>query len=100
MKNSNPSDKFDFKMQFQTLYLSVSDWYWISIRSVSANMKKTLLVIYRIGRFWKWALSVFIGIGWYEKMVIGCTLIMINFQSLFLIDFKWWQLTDHELNVY
>ena len=25
---------------------------------------------------------------------------MINFQSSFLIDFKWWQLTDHELIMY
>ena len=35
MKNLNPTDKFDFKMQFQTLYLSVSDRYQIGIGSVS-----------------------------------------------------------------
>ena len=75
---------------------SASDQYQIGI----SRYEETLLLIYRIGRFWKWALSVFIVIGWYEKKVIGCTLIMTNFQSSFLIDLKWWQLTDHDLIMY
>ena len=51
MKNLNPSDKFDFKMQFQTLYLLVSDWYQIGIRLVLDQYQ--------------------IGIGQYEKNLIG-----------------------------
>ena len=47
----------------------------IGIGSVSADMKKSISVIYRIGRFKKWLLSVHIGIGRYEKKLIGCTLI-------------------------
>ena len=46
----------------------------IGIGSVSADMKKKLSVIYRIGRFKKWHLSVYIGIGRYEKKLIGRTL--------------------------
>ena len=46
----------------------------IGIGSVSADMKKILSVIYRIGRFEKWDLSVLIGIGQYEKKHIGRTL--------------------------
>ena len=46
----------------------------IGIGSVSADMKKILSVIYRIGRFKKWNLSVLIGIGRYEKKLIGRTL--------------------------
>ena len=46
----------------------------IGIGSVSADMKKILSVIYRIGRFEKWDLSVLIGIGRYEKKLIGRTL--------------------------
>ena len=46
----------------------------ISIGSVSADMKKRISVIYRIGRFEKWHLSVYIGIGRYEKKLIGRTL--------------------------
>ena len=37
-------------------------------------MKKILSVIYRIGRFEKWDLSVHIAIGRYEKKLIGRTL--------------------------
>ena len=55
MKNLDPSDKFDFKIQFQTLYLSVSDQYQIGIGSVSDRYhpiwKKTLLVIYGSANF-------------------------------------------------
>jgi len=47
----------------------------IGIESVSADMKKILSVIYRIGRFEKWDLSVLIGIGRYEKKLIGRTLL-------------------------
>ena len=47
----------------------------IGIGSVSADMKKKLSVIYRIGRFRKWNLSVYIGIGRYEKKLIGRTLV-------------------------
>ena len=47
----------------------------IGIGSVSADMKKILSAIYRIGRFEKWDLSVLIGIGRYEKKLIGRTLI-------------------------
>ena len=46
----------------------------IGIGSVSADMKKSISVIYRIGRFKKWLLSVHIGIGRYEKKLIGRTL--------------------------
>ena len=46
----------------------------IGIGSVSADMKKRISVIYRIGRFKKWHLSVYIGIGRYEKNLIGRTL--------------------------
>ena len=42
----------------------------IGIGSVSADMKKILSAIYRIGRFEKWDLSVLIGIGRYEKKLI------------------------------
>ena len=37
-------------------------------------MKKRISVIYRIGRLKKWHLSVHIGIGRYEKNLIGRTL--------------------------
>ena len=47
----------------------------IGIGSVSADMKKSISVFYRIGRFEKWNLSVHIGIGRYEKKLIGRTLI-------------------------
>ena len=46
----------------------------IGIGSVSADLKKSISVIYRIGRFKKWNLSVYIGIGRYEKKLIGRTL--------------------------
>ena len=46
----------------------------IGIGSVSANLKKRISVIFRIGRFKKWDLSVYIGIGRYEKKLIGRTL--------------------------
>ena len=46
----------------------------IGIGSVSADMKKRISVIYRIGRLKKWHLSVHIGIGRYEKNLIGRTL--------------------------
>ena len=46
----------------------------IGIGSVSADMKKSISVFYRIGRFEKWNLSVHIGIGRYEKKLIGRTL--------------------------
>ena len=49
-------------------------WYWCLSVSVSADMKKILSAIYRIGRFEKWDLSVLIGIGRYEKKLIGRTL--------------------------
>ena len=46
----------------------------IGIGSVSADVKKIISVFYRIGRFEKWNLSVHIGIGRYEKKLIGRTL--------------------------
>ena len=46
----------------------------IGIGSVSADMKKYISVIYRIGQFRKWDLSVLIGIGRYGKKLIGHTL--------------------------
>ena len=46
----------------------------IDLGSVSANLKKSISVIYWIGRFQKWDLSVYIGIGRYEKNLIGHTL--------------------------
>ena len=46
----------------------------IGIGSVSADMKKRISVIYRIGRLKKWHLLVHIGIGRYEKNLIGRTL--------------------------
>ena len=47
---------------------------FIGIGSVSADTKKKLSVIYRIGRFKKWHLLVCIGIGRYEKKLISRTL--------------------------
>ena len=47
----------------------------IGIGSESADMKKVLSVIYRIGQFEKGHLSVLIGIGRYEKKLIGRTLL-------------------------
>ena len=55
----------------------------IGIGSVSADMKKSLSVIYRIGRFKKWNLSVYIGIGRYEKKLIGRTLGSGNYHRVF-----------------
>ena len=49
----------------------------IGIGSVLADMKKKLSVIYRIGRFQKWYLSVYIGIGRYEKNLIRRTLLIV-----------------------
>ena len=49
----------------------------IGIGSVSADMKKRISVIYRIGQFGEWHLSVFIGIGRYEKKLIGRTLTIV-----------------------
>ena len=49
------------------------NYAYIGIGSVSADMKKRLSVMYRIGRFKKWHLSVDIGIGRYEKKLIGRT---------------------------
>ena len=46
----------------------------IGIRSVSADKKKRISVNYRIGRFKKHNKSVYIGIGRYEKKLIGRTL--------------------------
>ena len=53
----------------------------IGIGSVSADMKKILSAIYRNGRFEKWDLLVLIGIGRYEKKLIGCTLDIIHTHS-------------------
>ena len=47
----------------------------IGIGSESADMKKVLSEIYQIGRFEKGDLSVLIGIGRYEKKLIGRTLL-------------------------
>ena len=59
----------------------------IGIGSVSADMKKRISVIYRIGRFRKWHLSVYIGIGRYEKKLIGRTLTQINQAKGFIAFF-------------
>ena len=69
LKNLNPSKIFDSKMHciFLQISVSVSDRY-------RADMKKILSVIYRIGQFEKWDLSVLIGIGRYEKKLIDRTL--------------------------
>ena len=48
---------------------------FISIESVLADMNKSILVIYQIGQFKKGNLSVHIGIGRYEKNLIGFTLL-------------------------
>ena len=58
LKNLNPSKIFDSKMHC-IIFANIG----IGIGSVSADMKKILSVIYRIGRFKKWDLSVLIGIG-------------------------------------
>ena len=73
MKNLNPSKIFDSKMHC-IFFANIG----IGIGSVSADMKKILSVIYRIGRFEKWDLSVLIGIGRYEKKLIGRTLRPFN----------------------
>ena len=58
-------------------YIKNCVYIGIGIESVSADMKKILSVIYRIGQFKKWHLSVLIGIGRYEKKLIGRTLLMV-----------------------
>ena len=73
--NQFGAQKFSFKKSFMILM-------FIGIGSVSADMKKILSAIYRIGRFEKWDLSVLIGIGRYEKKLIGRTL----FQVLILCE--------------
>ena len=65
--NQFGAQKFSFKKPLMILM-------FIGIGSVSADMKKILSAIYRIGRFEKWDLSVLIGIGRYEKKFIGRTL--------------------------
>ena len=60
----------------------------IGIGSVSADMKKRISVIYRIGQFKKWLLSVHIGIGRYEKNLIGRTLFMIDKIRYYLLLVK------------
>ena len=45
-------------------------------------MKKILSAIYRIGRFENWDLSVHIGIGRYEKKLIGRTLKDTRFSKI------------------
>ena len=67
--NKFGAQKFSFKKPFKILM-----FIGIGIGSVSADMKKILSAIYRIGRFEKWDLSVLIGIGRYEKKLIGRTL--------------------------
>ena len=69
LKNLNLSNIFNLKFQFITLLISVS----VSDR-YRPIWKKPISVIYRIGRFKKWHLSVLIGIGRYEKKLIGRTL--------------------------
>ena len=67
--NQFGAQKFSFKKPLMILM-----FIGIGIGSVSADMKKILSAIYRIGRFEKWDLSVLIGIGRYEKKLIGRTL--------------------------
>ena len=67
--NQFGAQKFSFKKPFMILM-----FIGIGIGSVSADMKKILSAIYRIGRFEKWYLSVLIGIGRYEKKLIDRTL--------------------------
>ena len=78
--NQFGAQKFSFKKPFMILM-----FIGIAIGSESADMKKVLSVIYRIGRFEKGDLSVLIGIGRCEKKLIGRTLIsaqMVSFLSL------------------
>ena len=56
-------------------YIKNCVYIGIGIESVSADFNKYLLVIYRIGQYKKWDLSVLIGIGRYEKKLIGRTLV-------------------------
>ena len=73
LKNLNLSNIFNLKFQFITLLISVSasDRY----RPI---LKKPISVIYQIGQYREWDLSVNIGIGWYEKKLISHTLDLIN----------------------
>ena len=61
---------FDFYLRRYGIL--VSDWY-----QLSANKKKSISVIYRIGQFKKWALLVYIGIGRYERKLISRTLAVV-----------------------
>ena len=70
--NQFGAQKFSFKKPLKVLM-----FIGIGIGSVSADMKKILSAIYRIGRFEKWDLSVLIGIGRYEKKLIGRTLYIL-----------------------
>ena len=68
--------KMFFLMNIKIMaYFFPKNMQFIGIGSVSANMKKSLSVTYRIGRFKKWNLSLYIGIGRYEKKLIGRTLV-------------------------
>ena len=78
--NQFGAQKFSFKKPFMILM-----FIGIGIGSVSADMKKILSAIYRIGRFEKWDLSVLIGIGRYEKKLIGRTLNTIIDQNAIYI---------------
>ena len=71
--NQFGAQKFSFKKPFMILM-----FIGIGIGSVSADMKKILSVIYQIGRFEKWDLLVLIGIGRYEKKLIGRTLVLLH----------------------
>ena len=79
--NQFGAQKFSFKKPFMILM-----FIGIGIGSVSADMKKILSAIYRIGRFEKWDLLVLIGIGRYEKKLIDRTLIIHILRMVFFVE--------------
>ena len=72
-----------FYEKLRNLFFSFSKnaTYNILQISESADMKKSISVFYRIGRFEKLNLSVHIGIGRYEKKLIGRTLMIAIFSD-------------------
>ena len=85
--NQFGAQKFSFKKSSMILM-----FIGIGIGSVSADMKKILSAIYRIGRFEKWDLSVLIGIGRYEKKLIDRTLVC-TMQPALLSEDMWYVTT-------
>ena len=69
----NHKSIWSIEIFFQKAHYDI-DVYRYRYRIGIGRYEKILSVIYRIGRFEKWDLSVLIGISRYEKKLIGRTL--------------------------